>query len=91
MNQIVDESVTAEEIARDPVAAVEGLGSAIANPAIVVPPDLFMPARHNAKGWDLTDPLTVDAIEAARAALPYCKVWEGRADDRRRSRRRSAL
>ena len=75
VNQVVDESVTADEIARDPVAVVEELGDAIANPAIVVPPDLFMPARNNAKGWDLTDPLTVDAIEAARQPFRTA-VWE---------------
>ena len=75
VNQFVDESVSAEEIARDPIAAVEELGGAIANPAIVVPPDLFMPARNNAKGWDLTDPLTVDAIEAARQPFRTA-VWE---------------
>ena len=67
VNQIVDASVTAEEIARDPVAAAEELGGAIVNPAIAEPPDLFAPGRRNAMGWDLTDPLAVDAIEAGRA------------------------
>ncbi len=75
VNQIVDESVTAEEIARDPVAAVEECGVAVANPAIAAPPDIFMPARRNAKGWDLADPLTVDAIEAARQPF-RTEVWE---------------
>ena len=75
VNQIVDESVTAEEIARDPIAAVERLGGAVANSAIAAPPDLFLPARRNAKGWDLTDPLTVDAIEAARQPF-RTEVWE---------------
>ena len=75
VNQIVDESVTADEIARDPIAAVEELGGAIANPAIAVPPDLFMPARRNAKGWDLTDPLAVAEIETARAPFRSA-LWE---------------
>ena len=67
VNQMVDESVTAEEIARDPVAAVEGLGAAVANPRIASPAALFMPARRNSKGWDLSDPLTVAEVEEARA------------------------
>ena len=77
VNQIVDESVSAEEIARDPVAAVEDFGGAVANPAIAAPPTIFMPARRNAKGWDLTDPLTVDAVEAARAPFRTAR-WEAR-------------
>ena len=75
VNQIVDESVSVDEIARDPIATVEELTGAIANPAIAAPPDLFTPARNNAKGWDLTDPLTVDAIEAARQPFRTA-VWK---------------
>ena len=75
VNQIVDESVTADEIARDPIASVEKLGDAIANPGIAAPCALFAPGRRNAKGWDLTDPLTVDAIETARAPFRTA-MWE---------------
>ena len=75
VNQIVDEGVTAEEIARDPIAEVEGLGAEVANPAIAAPPGIFLPARRNAKGWNLTDPLAVDAIEAARQPF-RTEVWE---------------
>ena len=75
VNQIVDESVTPEEIARDPIAVIEGLGSAVANPRIAPPADLFMPERRNAKGWDLTDPLAVAAIEAEREEYRTA-VWE---------------
>ena len=75
VNQIVDESVTADEIARDPVAAVAEPGGAVANPAIAAPPDLFSPDRRNAKGWDLTDPLVVDALEAGRAPFGTA-VWK---------------
>ena len=75
VNQIVDECVAAEEIARDPIAVVEGLGPAVANPAIAAPADLFMPQRRNAKGWDITDPVTVAGLDEARA--PYrSAVWE---------------
>ena len=75
VNQIVDESVTPEEIARDPIALVEELGGAVASPAIAAPADIFMPARRNAKGWDLTDPLTVAGVEAARAPF-RSTIWE---------------
>ena len=75
VNRIVDENVTPEEIARDPVEVVEGRGGAAANPRIAAPPDLFRPARRNAKGWDLTDPLVVAAIEAERERFRNA-VWE---------------
>ena len=75
VNQIVDESVTPEEIARDPVAAVERLGDAVPNPRIVAPADIFLPVRRNAKGWDITDPLVVADIDAGRA--PFRSTgWE---------------
>ena len=83
VNQIVDESVTADEIARDPVAALEELGEAVANPAIAAPPALFAPGRRNARGWDLTDPPTLDAIETGRAPFRSA-LWKARpmiADD----------
>ena len=75
VNQIVDESVTADEIARDPVAALEELRDAVANPAIAAPPALFAPGRRNAEGWDLTDPPTLDAIETGRAPFRTA-VWK---------------
>ena len=75
VNQIVDESVTPEEIARDPIAVVEGLDGAIANPRIAPPADLFMPERRNSKGWDLTDPLAVAAIDAEREQFRTA-AWE---------------
>ena len=75
VNQIVDESVTPEEIARDPIATIEGLGGDIANPRIAPPADLFMPERRNSKGWDVTDPLAVAAIEAEREPFRTA-CWE---------------
>ena len=75
VNQIVDERVTPEEIARDPTTVIEGLGRAVANPRIVAPADIFMPQRGNSKGWDLTDPLAMAAIEAEREQFRTA-VWE---------------
>ena len=67
VNQIVDETIAPEEIARDPFDAVDALGAAIANPSIAHPSAIFGSGRTNSKGWDITDPLEIDAIEAARA------------------------
>jgi len=69
VNQIVDESVPATEIARDPLAVVEELDEALPNPGIPAPVDLFGADRRNARGWDITDPLTVAAIDEARTAF----------------------
>jgi RHH-type proline utilization regulon transcriptional repressor/proline dehydrogenase/delta 1-pyrroline-5-carboxylate dehydrogenase len=69
VNQIVNESIPAEEIARDPFDAIEALGGAIVNPGIRQPAALYGPGRVNARGWDITDPLTVAALDAARAPL----------------------
>jgi len=63
VNQIVDEDVPASEIAADPMAGE----APSANPKIRRGPDLFQPQRVNSRGWDLTDPVTVAEIEAARA------------------------
>ena len=74
VNQIVDADVSAEEIARDPVDMVTGLGDAFANPRIASPPALYGPARRNARGFDITDPLVVAAIDRERAAFRET-VW----------------
>ncbi|MBK0398675.1 bifunctional proline dehydrogenase/L-glutamate gamma-semialdehyde dehydrogenase PutA [Limibaculum sp. M0105] len=66
VNQIVDESVSPEEIARDPIATAEALAD-MANPAIAQAPELYGAGRRNATGWDLTDPLELAALDAARA------------------------
>ncbi len=72
VHQIVDESVRPEEIARDPFDVVAQQGAA-RNPALPDPSEIFGAGRVNAKGFDITDPLTEDAIEAERSkfAAPY--------------------
>ena len=75
VNQIVDRSVTPEEIARDPISVVEGFGGTAANPRIAAPAEIFMPRRRNSKGWDLSDPLAVTELEAEREAFRNA-VWE---------------
>ena len=64
VHQIVDSSVTADEIARDPVAAAEAASFA-PNPAIPKPSDVFAP-RLNSRGWDITDPVDLAGIETGR-------------------------
>ena len=74
VHQIVDESVRPEEIARDPFEVVETQGSA-RNPALPSPAEIFGAGRINAKGWDITDPSTEEAIEAERAAFSSPHRW----------------
>lgn len=64
VNQIVDTRIKPEEIARDPFTAVEGLGENISSSAIARPVNLFGEKRINARGWDITDPVQVAALEA---------------------------
>jgi RHH-type proline utilization regulon transcriptional repressor/proline dehydrogenase/delta 1-pyrroline-5-carboxylate dehydrogenase len=70
VNQIVDEDVAPETVARDPFEAVND-----PTPHLPTGPDLFQPERPNSRGFDLTHQPTLDAIEAARA--PYAShQWE---------------
>lgn len=61
VNQIVDEDVPPEEVARDPFEAV-------ADDTLRLPdgPALFLPERRNSRGFDLTHQPTLDAVNAAR-------------------------
>ncbi|MFC6490100.1 bifunctional proline dehydrogenase/L-glutamate gamma-semialdehyde dehydrogenase PutA, partial [Nitratireductor sp. GCM10026969] len=77
VHQIVDEDVSAEEIARDPFTMVETHETA-SNPVIPAPAMLFGPGRRNSKGWDITDPGTMAEIEAARLAFKAPRRWEAR-------------
>lgn len=75
VNQIVDPDVSPERISRDPVETAAGTGF-VPNPAIAVPERLFA-TRCNSRGWDLTDPLDLAAIEAGRA--PFAAPWRWQA------------
>ncbi|MFI0397171.1 bifunctional proline dehydrogenase/L-glutamate gamma-semialdehyde dehydrogenase PutA [Paracoccus jiaweipingae] len=63
VNQIVDEDVAPQEIARDPFDALAG-----AQPpaGLVAPQAIFGEGRVNAAGFDLTDAATLARIAAAR-------------------------
>ncbi|SHJ38666.1 L-proline dehydrogenase /delta-1-pyrroline-5-carboxylate dehydrogenase [Shimia gijangensis] len=62
VNQIVDEEVPAEDVARDPFDTVN-------DPHTHLPtgPELFAPERPNSKGFDLRDVPTIEQVETARA------------------------
>ncbi|NIY78428.1 bifunctional proline dehydrogenase/L-glutamate gamma-semialdehyde dehydrogenase PutA [Celeribacter sp. HF31] len=64
VNQIVDESVTPEEIALDPFTSVIDAQA----PAGLVQPSEIFGARQNSEGFDLKDEDTLARIEAARGA-----------------------
>ncbi|MCO6385423.1 bifunctional proline dehydrogenase/L-glutamate gamma-semialdehyde dehydrogenase PutA [Aliihoeflea sp. 40Bstr573] len=75
VHQIVDESVAPEEIARDPFDVVAHQGAA-RNPALPLPSEIFGAGRVNATGFDITDPLTEDAIEAERSRFSAPHQWK---------------
>ncbi|WP_309085870.1 bifunctional proline dehydrogenase/L-glutamate gamma-semialdehyde dehydrogenase PutA [Chelativorans sp.] len=77
VHQIVDEEVSAEEIARDPFAIAQANGQA-ANSAIPAPTALFAPQRKNSRGWDITDPKALMEIDAARRPFAPPHRWEAR-------------
>lgn len=60
VNQIVDEEVSPETVAADPFEALTQKSS------IRIPADLFMPARTNSTGWDLTDRETIEWFDRVR-------------------------
>ncbi|MEL6765820.1 MAG: bifunctional proline dehydrogenase/L-glutamate gamma-semialdehyde dehydrogenase PutA [Pseudomonadota bacterium] len=77
VHQIVDETIPPEEIAKDPMAEAEALlaSGAAANPRIPAGPSIYGAGRVNAKGWDLTEPLTLAALDEARGAWRD-HVWQ---------------
>ena len=65
VNQIVDEAISPEQVARDPFDA---LGTAHAPRTLLRPEALFGTARRNSAGFDLSDEQTLARIDAARGA-----------------------
>ncbi|HEV7255529.1 MAG TPA: bifunctional proline dehydrogenase/L-glutamate gamma-semialdehyde dehydrogenase PutA [Mesorhizobium sp.] len=77
VHQITDRDVPAEAIARDPLEAAERQGPA-RHPKMPLPADVYGPERRNAWGWDISDPLTLAAIEAERARFEAPHQWQAR-------------
>ena len=66
VNQIVDEDVPPETVARDPFGAI-----ADDTPKLPDGPALFLPERKNSKGFDLTHQPTLDEVEVARGRFAH--------------------
>ncbi|WP_353645675.1 bifunctional proline dehydrogenase/L-glutamate gamma-semialdehyde dehydrogenase PutA [Mesorhizobium sp. WSM2239] len=77
VHQLTDEDVKAEDIARDPFEVVEMQGPA-ANPAIPKPAAIFGAARSNSKGWDITDPVVLAAIDRGKSAFAGQQQWSAK-------------
>ena len=67
VNQIIDPAIPPDRIAADPFSLAEGWQGQVAHPRITPPPALYGDTRRNARGWDLTDPVDLAAIDRARA------------------------
>ena len=75
VNQIVDTSVPVEDIARDPLIVADHGRNITPNQAIAAPAAIYGADRHNAKGWDLSDPATFEALDRAREAFRQTR-WQ---------------
>lgn len=63
VSQLYDVNIPLEDVVADPVSVLMSK-SALSNPAIPRPSNLHAEERLSAYGWDLTDPLIVEQIEA---------------------------
>jgi RHH-type proline utilization regulon transcriptional repressor/proline dehydrogenase/delta 1-pyrroline-5-carboxylate dehydrogenase len=66
VNQIVDHSVAADEIAADPFTR-SSVNNASSGALVPLPDSLYQPWRDNSKGWDLNEPGVLDEIASLRA------------------------
>ncbi|RKT35148.1 L-proline dehydrogenase /delta-1-pyrroline-5-carboxylate dehydrogenase [Roseovarius halotolerans] len=71
VNQIVDEDVAPETVARDPFEAIHD-----DTPRLTTGPNLFQPERRNSMGFDLSHRPTLDAIDAARDPFAAPHRWK---------------
>jgi len=65
VNRVLDDSVAAADLVRDPVTLAEAL-DVVPNPSIPQPIDLFGLVRKNSKGWNLADPLELQKLQDQR-------------------------
>jgi len=75
VHQLTDEDVPPETIARDPFEVIATQGPA-ANPAIPTPSAIFGAGRTNARGWDITDTVTLEKIGKAKQAFDGSYQWQ---------------
>jgi RHH-type proline utilization regulon transcriptional repressor/proline dehydrogenase/delta 1-pyrroline-5-carboxylate dehydrogenase len=74
VNQVVDTSVPATQVATDPFTALDHAPPP-PPPGVDLPRDLFAPRRPNSRGLDLRHPATLAQVDAARAPF-RAEVWE---------------
>jgi proline dehydrogenase len=74
VNQVVDTSVPATQVATDPFTALDHAPPP-PPPGVDLPRDLFAPRRANSRGLDLRHPATLAEVDAARAPF-RAEVWE---------------
>jgi RHH-type proline utilization regulon transcriptional repressor/proline dehydrogenase/delta 1-pyrroline-5-carboxylate dehydrogenase len=70
VHQITDRAISARTIAQDPFASGYVPGP------LPLPEALFAPERRNARGTDITDPLALAALDAARAPFASPHRWQ---------------
>ncbi|MDG6305137.1 bifunctional proline dehydrogenase/L-glutamate gamma-semialdehyde dehydrogenase PutA [Glaesserella parasuis] len=63
VNQIVDENLSIDDLACDPVAKAQ-ITAGTMHPKIPLPVKLFAEQRQNSKGYDLTDAIHLKTLEA---------------------------
>ncbi len=67
VNRLADRAVPVAKIVADPVESLDAL-PVLPDPRLPAPPDLYGPARRNARGWDLADPVTLAGLDRALTA-----------------------
>lgn len=68
VNQMVDKTVTPQEVASDPFVVLDDQNYA-ENKAVIKPNALYQPVRVNSAGWDLRNFDDLEAYESARDAF----------------------
>lgn len=66
VNQIADKRISPEEVARDPFINILDTKGSLSNSTIATPKMIFGENRRNAKGWDITDAITLSELEPQR-------------------------
>jgi len=82
VNQLVDESISPQDIAADPFARLlstisssdDSQSYSISHSGIPAPYDIYAPERINSKGLDLNDPLAIERVMHEREAFDD-KQW----------------
>ncbi len=74
VNQVLDETVPAETVVRDPIGIIESKDQ-IPNPRIPLPRDILSGGRLNSKGINIANPSELENLNATRCAFRDCR-WQ---------------